>query len=144
MAQTKHSAVWEWLQSCPHITDLFFNYAQVESNSTELIPSEQIAQENIDGSKLMYYDVSLIRYLLLSDVPNDRSNIEDLVDFEKVAEWIDAQMAAGNLPEFPANCLVTEITVLPNNAGFMVAKDMMHAKYMIQFRIEYERSMYHA
>lgn len=138
---TKHEAVWDWLKSCPYIKDLFFNYAQIETNSTELVPTEQDVYngERIDGSKVRYYDVSLIRYMLLSDVPNDMSNIEDLVDFEKVGEWIEQQMDGGNVPEFPDNCNVMDITMLPNIGGFMVAQDMKHAKYMIQFRIEYER-----
>ena len=136
MANDKHTAVWDWLRTCPHIGDMFFNASRAEDGNTELVPSDQVVATYIDGSTLRNYNCALNRYLHYSSDPNDTSNIEAVVDLEAVADWIDAQMDAGTLPEFPG-CAVNEARVLPNESGYMVAQDGTQAKYMLQFQIEY-------
>lgn len=138
MAISKHEAVWDWLQTCPHITDLFFNYANTnDSKDTQLIPSETLIATFIDGSKLMRYNVSLVRFIRISSDPNDLKNITDLVDFEQVNEWVDTQNEMHNYPKFPNDCIVEEVKALPNTAGFAIAEDMTIAKYMMQFQVQY-------
>ena len=60
-----------------------------------------------------------------------------VTDLEELGEWVKAQVRAGNLPAFPEDCKITDIRVLPNESGYMVAQDFTQAKYMIQFQIEY-------
>ena len=132
----KHSAVWQWLMTCPDIGDMFFNASRAEDGNTQLVPSDQVVSTYIDGSTLRNYNCALNRFLAYSNDPNDDSNIDAVVDLEAVASWIDAQMAAGTLPEFPG-CIVNEARVLPNESGYMVAQDGALAKYMLQFQIEY-------
>lgn len=134
---SKHKAVWDWLQACPHVQDLFFNAARVDGGNTQLIPSESLIESYIDGSRLMSYDCALTRYQPISFEANDEANLEDTVDIDRLAEWVEAQSAAGNYPAFPDGCAVQEISVQPNEAGWMVMLDAGIAKYMIQFRIEY-------
>ena len=129
---TRHEAVWEWLLQCPFIGDLFFNSSRAEDGNTQLVPSESIAEEYIDGSKLMNYDVALTRVQAMSNDPNDTTNLELLVDFEQVAAWIDQ-----NLPVFPDGYTVCSAEVLPSMSGFIAAQDMESGKYMIQFRVQY-------
>lgn len=129
---TRHQAVWEWLQGCPYIGDLFFNSTRAEDGNTQLVPSESIAQEYIDGTKLWNYDAALTRVLPLSNDPNDTTNLEQLVDFEQTATWIDQ-----NLPVFPDGYTVCTAEVQPSMSGFIAAQDMESAKYMMQFRIQY-------
>lgn len=137
MATNKHQAVWDWLTQCPHIGDLFFNASRAEDGNTQLVPSDQEVTSYIDGSSLRRYNCALTRFLAYSADPNDASNIDAVVDLEAVAEWVDAQVAAGNLPAFPAGESAQDARVLPNESGYMVAQDMTLAKYMIQFQIEY-------
>lgn len=138
MADSKHKAVWDWLLTCPHIADLFFNYAQTtNAEDTQLIPSELQIAQFIDGSKLMRYTVSLVRFVPISGDPNDLKNINNLVDFEMVNEWVDGQNREMNFPEFPEGCIVEEVKALPNTAGFAVAQDFSSAKYMMQFQVQY-------
>ena len=66
------------------------------------------------------------------------ANITTVTDLEDLGEWVRQQAAAGNFPEFPENCRVTDIRVLPNTAGFMLAQDFSQAKYQIEFQVEYE------
>ena len=129
---TRHEAVWEWLLQCPYIGDLFFNATRAEDGNTQLVPSESIAEEYINGQKLMNYDVALTRVQSMSNDPNDTTNLELLVDFEQVAAWIDQ-----NLPVFPDGYTVCSAECQPSMSGFVAAQDMESGKYMIQFRIQY-------
>lgn len=136
---TKHDAVWEWIQGCPLIGDLFFNASRAEDGNTQLTPSETIVEEYIDGSSKRNYNCSLTRFIDFSTDPNDEYNVLALNNFEEIGEWAEEQMEIGNIPEFPDGCTVTDIRVLPNESGWMTAQDMMIAKFMIQFQIEYIR-----
>lgn len=132
LPETRHEAVWEWLLGCPYIGDLFFNATRAEDGNTQLVPSESVIARYIDGTKMIQYDVALTRVMPLSNDPNDTANIASLVDFEKVAEWVDT-----HLPVFPEGYTVNTVEVLPSMSGFIAAQDMDSAKYMLQFRIEY-------
>ena len=136
MSSSKHRAVWDWLLGCPYIGDLFFNAATMKKGGTCLVPSEQVVERYIDGSEKRHYNCALTRFLAYSQDPNDEANIAAVLDLEAVAKWIDAQMAAGALPQFPGS-IVNEARVLPNESGYMVAQDGTLGKYMIQFQIEY-------
>ena len=137
MASNKHRAVWDWLQSCPLIGDLFFNAMSAKVGGTCLVPSDQKTYEYIDGSELHNYNCALTRFQQFSGDPNDMANITAVTDLEELGEWVKAQVRAGNLPAFPDTCKITDIRVLPNESGYMVAQDFTQAKYMIQFQIEY-------
>lgn len=137
MASSKHRAVWDWLLGCPCIGDLFFNAVPVKTGATCLVPSDQLAEQYIDGSELRHYNCALTRFQAFSSDPNDMANITAVTDLEELADWLEAQTAAGNLPVFPEGCEVLEIRVLPSESGYMVAQDFSQAKYMIQFQIDY-------
>lgn len=139
MADTRHEAVWDWLLTCPHIGDFFFNASRAEDGNTMLIPSESVLVTYIDGSTLNKYNCALTRFLAYSPDPNDETNLIALIDFEKISSWIEDQIEVGNVPDFPSGYVLTDISVLPSESGFMVAQDMTQAKYMIQFQIEYIR-----
>lgn len=134
---SKHRAVWEWLKTCPHIQDLFFNSARAEEGSTQLIPSESVVETYLDGTSVRNYSCTLVRFMPISFEPNDETNIDDLVDFDKVSEWVEDQNAVGYFPEFPEGQIVQEISVSPNESGYMAMLEMGIAKYMLQFQIEY-------
>lgn len=137
MTDSKHSAVWDWLATCPHIRDMFFNLSQSDVGDTALVPSESVYQTFIDGSSIRLYNVALTRVMYCSFEPNDMANIMNLVDFEQLAEWVDERNAALDFPAFPEGEIVQEIRVLPNESGFMVAQDATSCKYQLQFQIEY-------
>lgn len=139
MESNKHEAVWNWLAACPLIGDMFFNAGRAEDGNTEIIPSEQTAQEYNDGSTLRWYDVALTRWVSYSTDPNDKANIEDAVDIDDIADWVEQQVEAGNFPDFPDGCTVMDISVMPQQSGWIAAEDPTILKYMLQFRIEYLR-----
>ena len=137
MASNKHRAVWDWLLTCPLVGDLFFNMANPKIGGTCLVPSDQLVEEYIDGSEKHNYNCALTRFQAFSGDPNDMANITAVTDLEELGSWVRAQLQSGNLPAFPDNCQVTDIRVLPNESGYVVAQDFSQAKYMIQFQIEY-------
>ncbi|MBE5807642.1 MAG: hypothetical protein E7317_04805 [Clostridiales bacterium] len=139
MASNKHEAVWEWLMTCPYIGDMFFNASRAEDGNTQLVPSERVVHEFLDGSSERDYTVALTRFLAYSQDPNDQANIQAVVDLEAVADWVDSQNDAGSFPQFPQGSTVNEVRLLPNESGYMVAQDMTLAKYMIQFTINYTK-----
>jgi hypothetical protein len=137
MADSKHMAVWEWLMTCPHIKDLFFVFSQTDDDDISLEPSESVVETYIDGGTLRNYDVALACSKSCSFEPNELENITNLVDFEQLGEWVEAQNASRNFPAFPPGECVQEIRVLPNESGFVTAQDETGGKFMLQFQIEY-------
>lgn len=141
MADTKHEAVWDWLQGCPSIVDMFFNFSQSENGDTILAPltaySDTPVQEFTSGASIRRYDFSLIRYDALSFEANSEQNMTVLASIEAIATWIEAQAAAGSLPAFPAGSIIQSVEALPSNTGYVAARDDTGAKYQLQFRIEY-------
>lgn len=141
MADNTHEAVWEWLLDCPHIQDLFFNYARVQNGDTVLTPAtaynDTVIRDFIGASERRY-DFTLIRFDALSDAPNSTDNINSLFDVEKIAAWIEAQNGARNFPRLPGGCTVTEVAVHPSGVGYFAAQDDDgQAKYLFQFYVEY-------
>lgn len=137
MADNKHNAVWEWLLTCPYITDLFFVFTQTDDGDVALVPSESVVEEYIGGGSLRNYDVALTGFSSNTFEPNEMETISNLVDFEKLGLWVEEQNDNRNFPEFPEGSTVQEIRVLPNEAGFVVAQDEHGCKFMLQFQIEY-------
>lgn len=141
MDKTKHEAVWDWLLTCPHIKDLFFNFSQSANGDTVLVPltaySDTPMREFTSGASERWYDFAIVRFDAVTFEPNDVQNIEVLLDVEAIGAWVEQQSAAGNFPEFPAGSTIQSVEALPSNVGYVAARDETGAKYMIQFRIEY-------
>ena len=137
MADSKHKAVWDWLIQCPHITDLFFVFSQTDDGDVSLTPSESIVQEYIGGATLRTYDVAVTCASKCTFEPNEIETIVNLVDFEQLGDWVEAQNELHNFPVFPAGSTVQEIRVLPNEGGFVAAQDSSGCKFMLQFQIDY-------
>lgn len=137
MANNKHAAVWEWLQTCPYIKDLFFNFSQSDPGDTALVPSESIVETYLDGSSLRLYSCALTSVIRCTFEPNDTANIDAASEFERIIDWLREQCDSGNFPPFPTGETPQDIILLPNESGFFAAQDMSAAKYMLQFQIEY-------
>lgn len=142
-AKSKHEAVWNWLKGCARIERVFFNFAEADDGNTAFIPSDSLRAEYIDGTQERRYAVELARYLPVSYEADDAGNIAMQEDVDAIADWIRAQAEAGNYPEFPDNCRVTEISVLETEAGYAVAQDGRMAKYMLPFEIDYVLEVEH-
>lgn len=139
MRNSKHDAVWEWLQTCPHIKNLFFNFSRSAPGDTTLIPADTIMEEYIDGSSRRRYQCTLTCVMHCTYDPNDTANLDAVSEFEQIHAWIQRQNDTGNFPKFPVGETPAEIIITPDEIGYVVANDLSSAKYMLQFEIEYQK-----
>lgn len=141
MNQTIHEAVWEWLMTCPHIRDLYFNYMAGENCATVLSPltayRDVPVKQFTSRASEREYVFALSRTAPLSDAPNSDENIALLAEAEKLAAWVEAQAEAGNYPELPKDCVPVEMSVAPPGQGYFAARSADGAKYQFQFVIRY-------
>ncbi|MBQ5851519.1 MAG: hypothetical protein IIW54_12040 [Lachnospiraceae bacterium] len=143
MTDNKHQAVWDWLLQCPELMDMYFNFGKSENGDTIIAPETAYndtwkeGRPCIGGGGIKYYDFALIQFQPIVTEPNNTENIDILLDFEKIASWIDEQEQTGNYPVFPDGETVLEVGVLESPGGFVSGQDEKGAKYMLQVRIEY-------
>ena len=139
--QSIHEAVWAWLMTCPHIRDLYFNYAAQGNGATVLSPltahRDQPVREFTSRVTEREYVFALSRTSPLSDAPNTDENIAVLREAEALAAWVDAQDAAGNYPALPEGCTVTGVSAAPPGSGYFAARSADGAKYQFQFSVRY-------
>lgn len=132
-----NGAVWDWLQSCPHLGDMFFSAGLAERGDTVLVPSCEIAEKYIDGTALYRYTASLTRILPISNDPNDTFNIDTVVDADKVGIWVEERCESGDLPILPDGYALDDVQLLPHTGGWVMAQDQTQMKYMLEFQIDY-------
>ena len=100
-------------------------------------------EEYIGGATLRTYDVAVTCTSSCTFEPNEIETIVNLVDFEQLGDWVEAQNEKQNFPIFPAGSTVQEIRVLPNEGGFVAAQDERGCKFMLQFQIDYVKEKKH-
>ncbi len=139
--KTKHEAVWEWLQDCPYIKNLFFNFSDAENGDTIIAPDSAYqdgwVNEYVDGTGEKRYSFSLSQYQAYSTAPNSTANINILREFEKIAQWVDEQGRQKNFPVFPPDETILDLYTLPSNTGYLALYDEKGAKYMLEIAIDY-------
>ena len=132
MTDTKHSAVLEYLKNCPEIAKhpLFFNFAE-EKDNNQLFATyanrNETTQEYIDGSRDMIYTFTIIVYKSVSynqyignvsvgttveNYPDE--NLEEFIDVQSIAEWIEQQNDSKIFPDFGSDCVINSIETLTN------------------------------
>lgn len=134
----KNKIVMDYLSQCPALADLFFNFGETNNGDTIFNASgnDFVYEEYIDGTKLKWYDFTIIQFKPANTFPNDPVNVASLFDFEKIAKWIEEQDLAENYPDFGDQCEIHEFYVVPNSAT-VAGRDHLGAKYMMTCRIEY-------
>ena len=134
----KHDAVFAYMQLCPQVNDLFFNFSTSENGDTVIATTsnEFEVQSFIDGSSLKWYDFSIIQYRELTTEPNDEENVSIMLDVESVMAWLLQQDANENYPDFGEKCEVQNISVLQDTPT-VAGQDQRGAKYMFSVRIEF-------
>ena len=137
MAKSMHRAVWEWMQKCEHIQSLFFNFGEMNSAGTIMIPNDRLELEFASGAQRRAYDVELAIFLPLTTDAGDDGNIAMLERIDAVADWIRASSERDEIPEFPQGRDVDEIEVNDSVAGYAVAQNGVIAKYSLTFTIYY-------
>lgn len=140
MNLNRHQAVWDWFYECPLFASLDFIFSEAQNGNTVLAPISLVDDYWIDeyilGDGLKGYDFFIVQYLPYGLIPNNDENVKVLKQFEELAQWVQDQNKAGNLPDFTPD-RVTKIEALYNPANAVAARDENGAKYMFSVRITY-------
>ena len=131
-----HRAVWEWLKGCEHADRLFFNFGEIASAGTIMIPNDRLEVEYASGAQRRAYDVELAVFLPLT-TDGDDGNIAMLERIDAIADWIRKSSDRDEIPEFPEGREIDEIEVNDSVAGYAVAQNGVIAKYSLSFTIFY-------
>lgn len=135
----KNKAMMAYLQDCPALADLFFQFGDGKNGSTgfSATSNDYVNKEYIDGSCSRWYDFTLIKFAPANTYPNDPVNVKSLFDMESVTNWIEEQSEAQNYPDFGEKCDVGNIYVVPNSTT-VAGRDYTGMKIMMTCRVEYE------
>lgn len=138
MTDSIHAALWEWFGQCSAITKLFFNFSTAKDSDTVITTAgDTLLDDFIDGSQRRRYAFELSRFCPITFAQNDPGNVDMLEDAQAIAQWVEAQNDAGNLPELPGSYIAENIVLLDEYSGYATASDGNIAKYMIPLALDY-------
>ena len=147
----KHQAVVDFLLTCPSIQDspLYFNFVEAEDKNKQFLTmsnDKAIDRPFIDGTVQKRYTFTIQDYRSIAFNPlipanvQSNENVEDLLDFQGIIDWITEQAKAENYPNFGDKCLIESMKALsdnPNMNGIQSAGSLLLAKYSVNIQIEY-------
>ena len=131
-----------WLRNCTSIASAkYFGADYLGENATEYavfsVPSGLRYRENIVGKRLLLTNQEQ-NFIFAAKVPYGSDVVQNLANlkfFQDVADWIRAQSAAGNFPEWESGP-ITSIDVSNTGAPVMVGTDA--ARYQMQIKVNYK------
>lgn len=137
MADTIIEAVSDYFNKCPLLKDGVFRVDALGTNAIEYTIEtgmfDPIVNRYVDGSSVRQYQFSFASREYYS---MDRlQNIENIAFYEKLADWIERQSLAGNLPELPEGMEAEEMEIL--SPGYIFDVSMQRARYQIPLRLLY-------
>lgn len=136
----KSRAVRAWLATCPFIDDYVkLNAVKLEPGESSLVIDyeDKSNREFIGGVSERYYSFTLIA---VADFSGDSDDVnESAMSFgEKWLDWVEAQHAAGNDPDFGPQCTIRAIESQQVSPVLDSAyQDEMLARYSFAARITY-------
>lgn len=150
----KNQAVIDFLITCPAIRDnpLYFNFLNAKDGNKQLLSTGNDKLMNrtfIDGSVAKRFTFTIIDYRSVayqaivkpigtSEYMNE--NVEELLDVQGIADWIEEQNDARNFPDFGSDFDIDEMHTLtdnPNVNGVDTSINPALAKYSISIQIDY-------
>lgn len=119
----KNERIITYLWHCPAIKQnpIFFNYGEKEDNNQLFITvanSIDVEKKFIDGSKECVYTFTMVFYKSASYNPVieglSDENMEEFIDIQSIADWIDEQNDNNIFPDFGKDCVIDSIETLTN------------------------------
>jgi len=134
----RNNAIWEWLQTCTTIGNMFFNFGDAKNDNTGIVTnvSESYIKKFINGDARKKCNFTVLQFKEISTLPNTKDNLDSLNDINEIMEWITTQNTIRNYPNFGDKCTIEKVENLqdaPNIAG----QDLQGAKYMFAVSITY-------
>lgn len=96
---------------------------------------DPIIEQYIDGSSDRRYQFNFgsREYYSMDRI----QNIANSTFYEDLADWVEAQDAAGHFPELPKGMHPEKLRVL--SSGYMFDESMQNARYQIQLELNYHK-----
>lgn len=135
----KHKAIYEWLADCPLLTDtLLFDFLNERQGSVGLSPTatDKYVRQYQHGNGIKQYLFELQAMFAVSDSTDD-TNIDNMELMDTWRDWIEAQQAAGNFPDFGSECSGYQLACLDNMPTMAMRYDNGFAKYRFPATVQY-------
>lgn len=137
------AAIRTWFRTCSVLaTGVRFNADFTAGRSTEYaiysVPSALQYKENILGEEVLKDDQTQ-NFIFVAELPygeDAQQNLANMGFMQAVTEWVLAQNAERNFPEWDGGDIKS---VLPTLTGAPVQVSSGTAKYQIQLQINYRR-----
>ena len=147
----KNQAVIDFLITCPAIENnpLYFNFLHADDGNKQLLSTGNDKLMNktfIDGSVAKRFTFTIIDYrsvayqAVVKQAGYTNENVEELLDVQGIADWIEEQNDLRNFPDFGSTCDIDEMHTLtdnPNVNGVDTSINPALAKYSISIQIDY-------
>lgn len=131
------SAICKYFMECPLLKDGVFRVDalgdQPQEYSIEMGIGNAIVENYVDGSSVRqkFFTFASREFYSLDRI----QNIENDRFYEKLADWIEEQNAAGNLPQLPEGMEAEQIII--QAPGYMLDANEENARYQIQLSLQY-------
>lgn len=130
-----------WLRACPAIAQSnYFGADYLGENATEYaimsVPSNLRYRENILGERVLL-DKQEQNFIFAAKIPygsDIKQNLDNLGFLQDVADWIKAQNANRNFPEWNGGVIVG---IEASNSGAPIQYGADAARYQIQLKVTY-------
>lgn len=138
MADSKHSALQEWVSEFLENNYLYYQSANAEPGIRMIVPEfgDYVNRTDILGYKYKSYVFIFIAYEQIDTGTSD-VNITNMEIMDSFNEWLEEQIEDKNYPDFGDNCDEYEIQPLQNMANLATITEDGLAKYMLGCRINY-------
>lgn len=135
----KNTAMLEYLRQYPGLQSfLFFNSMvdQIGNTSVQTVSGETWEKKYVRGHGIKQWDFAVVK-IAQADTGTSDINADETQAVQDFMDWIDAQNAVGNFPDFsPGKVLsIQNLQNMPNFAG--IDNNEGTAKYMFQCRVRY-------
>ena len=131
--------VWQWLQGCPNVHDLFFRYGRVEAGDALLAPvdgGETAQRRFLNGAEERRSRFGLVRFAQAPDAPNEPDAMAAQRDLDAIAAWIEAQERDARYPALPEGCTALAAGVLSAESRAL-SQPAGIGRYALTFYIDY-------
>ena len=131
------SAICNYFMECPLLKDGVFRVDalgdQPQEYSIEMGIGKAIVEGYVDGSSVRqkFFTFASREFYSLDRI----QNIDNDRFYEKLADWIEEQNAAGNLPQLPEGMEAEQIII--QAPGYMLDANEENARYQIQLSLQY-------
>ena len=105
---------------------------EVQEYCIEAVPCKPVLRQYIDGSAIKQFEFVFASREAFGATPD---NLGNSAFYEEVADWLENQSKAGNLPALPKGLEAQKLEVLTN--GYVLDADETKARYQIQCRLRY-------